>query len=78
MKATSTNPNQIHPMDTPPSLPALIEVNNEIRPIDIVFKDITYSVEVPSEDEKFYHKIFCCFKPPPVTKEILKGVTGII
>ena len=33
---------------------------------------------MPSEDEKFYHKIFCCGKPPPVTKEILKGVSGII
>lgn len=62
---------QIVPVGVQPSTPVA-------QPIDIVFKDITYAIEMPSEDEKFYHKIFCCGKPPPVTKEILKGVSGII
>lgn len=56
----------------------VIKSTEYAQPIDIVFKDITYTIEMVSEDQKFYHKCFPCNKPPPVTKEILKGVSGII
>lgn len=42
----------------------------EAKPLDIVFKDLRYSVMVPSETSS-------CFKTELVEKQIIKGVTGI-
>jgi len=46
--------------------------NQQVTPIDIVFRDLVYSVTVKDEKEKL------CQNLPKIKKEILKGVTGII
>jgi ABC-type multidrug transport system ATPase subunit len=41
-------------------------------PIDIVFQHLSYTVEVPDENSTI------CNRLPPIKKEILRDVTGII
>jgi ABC-type multidrug transport system fused ATPase/permease subunit len=44
----------------------------KIQPIDIVFQNLSYTIMVKDENTNM------CSRLPPVKKEILKGVTGLI